>query len=116
MRQPRRPRGSSAPSTEQPTSDGEDDLRRKVMLKRARDRSQAKDNTELPRGSGDELPRDVRARMEPRVGADLGKVRVHTGADSARAADELGARAFTVDDQVHFNRGEFAPGTKEGDG
>src|SRR5439155_1319570 len=31
------------------------------------------------------------------------------------AAHNLGARAFTVGSDVHFNAGEFAPGSKEGD-
>jgi hypothetical protein len=53
--------------------------------------------------------------MEPHLGADLSGVRVHTGGDSAKAASAFGARAFTVGSDVHFNAGEFAPGSKEGD-
>jgi hypothetical protein len=53
--------------------------------------------------------------MEPHMGADLSQVRVHTGGDSAQAATDLGARAFTVGNDIHFQRGEFAPGTREGD-
>ena len=53
--------------------------------------------------------------MERTIGADLSGVRVHTGGDSAEAAESLGARAFTVGSDVHFGRGEFAPGSKEGD-
>lgn len=53
--------------------------------------------------------------MEPRLGADLSSAKVHSGGDSAKAASELGARAFTVGNDVHFNAGEFAPGSKEGD-
>lgn len=53
--------------------------------------------------------------MEPRLGADLSNVRVHQGAESADAAEQMGARAFTVGNDVHFGAGEFAPGTKEGD-
>ena len=53
--------------------------------------------------------------MEPKLGADLSGVRVHTGSDSAAAASSFGARAFTVGADVHFNSGQFSPGTKEGD-
>jgi hypothetical protein len=53
--------------------------------------------------------------MEKTLGADLSGVRVHTGGDSADAAESLGARAFTVGSDVHFGRGEFAPGSREGD-
>jgi hypothetical protein len=69
----------------------------------------------IPKGSGQALPTDVRGKMEPRLGANLSGVRVHTAGDSAQAAGDLGARAFTVGSDVHFNSGEFAPGTKEGD-
>jgi hypothetical protein len=41
--------------------------------------------------------------------------KLHTGGESAKAATGLGARAFTVGQDVHFGSGEFAPGTKEGD-
>lgn len=53
--------------------------------------------------------------MEPRLGADLSSARVHTGPESAKAAAQLGARAFTVGQDVHFGEGEFAPSSKEGD-
>jgi hypothetical protein len=53
--------------------------------------------------------------MEGQLGADLSGVAIHTGADSAKAADGLGARAMTVGTDVYFGAGEFAPGTKEGD-
>ncbi len=68
-----------------------------------------------PKGSGAPLPSTVRSRMEPKLGANLGSVRVHTGGESAEAAKSFGARAFTVGDDVHFNAGEFQPGSKEGD-
>ncbi|HEX6835024.1 MAG TPA: DUF4157 domain-containing protein, partial [Polyangia bacterium] len=69
----------------------------------------------IPGGGGAPLGGGVRARMERTLGADLGGVRVHTGGESADAAESLGARAFTVGSDVHFGRGEFAPGSKEGD-
>jgi hypothetical protein len=69
----------------------------------------------VPKTTGTSLPDDVRARMEPKLGADLSAVRVHTGPESAGAARGFGARAFTVGNDVHFGGGQFAPGTKEGD-
>jgi hypothetical protein len=53
--------------------------------------------------------------MEPRLGADLSEVKVHVGSEDTRAAQSLGARAFTVGSDVHFGSGEYQPGTKEGD-
>jgi hypothetical protein len=48
----------------------------------------------------------VQQQMGSRLGADLSEVRVHTGGESAEAAAGLGARAFTVGSDVHFNSGE----------
>ena len=75
----------------------------------------AKQEAEVPQGGGSALDSKTRARMEPKLGADLSQVRVHTGNQSAAAAKGYGARAFTVGSDVHFNAGEFKPGTKEGD-
>src|SRR5262249_48672852 len=69
----------------------------------------------IPQSSGSPLPAAVRNQMEPRLGGNLGGVRIHTASDSAVAAKDLGARAFTVGSDVHFNAGQFQPGTKEGD-
>lgn len=52
--------------------------------------------------------------MEPRFGHDFSKVRVHTDEQAAEAASAIGARAFTVANNVVFGRGEFAPSTKAG--
>jgi hypothetical protein len=71
--------------------------------------------TRIPQGAGAPLSAETRARMEPKLGVNLGAVRVHSGGESATAARNLGARAFTQGEDVHFAQGEFAPGTREGD-
>ncbi len=86
--------------------------RRLAAMRKA---SGAAGEAKIPQAAGSSLPEGVRARMEPRLGADLSGVRVHTSGSSAEAAGQLGARAFTVGNDVHFNSGEFAPGSKEGD-
>jgi hypothetical protein len=70
---------------------------------------------EIPQSGGVPLPDEVRARMQPQLGANLSGVRVHTGGASGEAAAKLGAKAFTVGSDVHFGAGQFAPGSKEGD-
>jgi len=69
----------------------------------------------VPSGGGAPLPSATRSLMERRLGSDLSSARVHTGSESAAAASQVGAKAFTVGSDVHFNAGQFAPGTKEGD-
>ena len=64
----------------------------------------------LRRGGGLPLPSVVRRRMEGLLGADLSSVRVHQGSQ----ADVIGARAFTVGEDVYFGRQEYRPSTKDG--
>ena len=69
---------------------------------------------DIPEGGGKALDGGVKKSMEQKLGADLSGVKIHTGGDSAGAANKLNARAFTVGSDVHFNAGEFNPGSKEG--
>lgn len=87
--------------------------RRWIQRKKGKEGGQG--SAAIPQSTGRPLADDVRARMEPRLGADLSSVRLHTSGESNVAADQFGARAFTVGSDVHFGAGEFAPGTKEGD-
>ena len=90
------------------------DRDRKIIARSLEGRTGQKE-TAVPQGGGAPLPREVRRKMEPRLGADLSDVRVHTSGDSAAAAEGLSAKAFTVGNDVHFGSGNFAPGSKEGD-
>src|SRR5437763_670714 len=85
------------------------DLRQLAMAKRARDRKS------IPEGGGTSLDDTNRSRMEGQLGGDLSGVRIHTGGESARAADDLQARAFTSGKDIHFGAGEYQPGTRDGD-
>lgn len=59
--------------------------------------------------TGAALPTAPRDRFEASLGTELGDVRVHTGAASAAAADQLGARAFATGGDIHFGAGEYRP-------
>jgi hypothetical protein len=65
-------------------------------------------------GSGAPLAPHTRDHMEESFGADFSGVRVHTGDASAAMNEQIGARAFTYGTDIHFNDGEFAPGTERG--
>lgn len=80
-----------------------------------RENSSAESQATIPEGGGQPLHAGVRKKLEPKLGADLGDVRVHTSGESEQAATHLGARAFTVGNDVHFGAGQFAPDSKEGD-
>ena len=64
--------------------------------------------------SGSSLPSDLRERFESALGADLSGVRIHTGGESETAASAVGARAYTVGNDIHFGAGQYAPTSSEG--
>jgi hypothetical protein len=64
--------------------------------------------------SGNPLPEGVRGSFESSLGADLSGVRVHTGAESQTAAAAVGARAYTLGQDIHFADGNYDPGSAGG--
>jgi hypothetical protein len=66
------------------------------------------------RGAGQRLHRALRRELERRLGVSLADVRVHTDAVAAKAAQALGAEAFTVGDDIFFAAGAFDPDTQSG--
>ena len=63
---------------------------------------------------GQALTPEVRAFMEPRLGADLGDVRVHADESAHSLSNHLSARAFTYRNHVFFGRDQYQPGTDAG--
>lgn len=57
-------------------------------------------------GGGSALHPSVRRPIESSFGRSMGSVRVHSGQASAKAAEHLGARAFTHGPDIHLGRGE----------
>ena len=74
----------------------------------------AKSEIQRATTGGQALSSDVRAFMEPRLGADLGDVRVHADESAASLSNHLSARAFTYRNHVFFARDQYQPGTAEG--
>jgi hypothetical protein len=54
----------------------------------------------LDTGSGSPLSGNVRQKVEPLLGADLGQVRVHSDASAQQAAADLQAKAFTHSNHI----------------
>ena len=65
------------------------------------------------RGGGRALDRSVAATLAPTMGG-LDDVRIHTGEGAAAMARAVSARAFTVGSDIYFGRGEYNPGTADG--
>jgi hypothetical protein len=64
--------------------------------------------------SGSPLPTDLRTHFESSLGKDLSGVRLHTGTASVAAAHAVGAKAYTVGQNVHFGKGHYDPVSHEG--
>ena len=68
----------------------------------------------LKAGSGRPLSESERAFFEPRFGRDFSNVRIHTDHQAASTANELNAKAFTIDNRIVFGPGEFTPNSASG--
>jgi hypothetical protein len=65
-------------------------------------------------GGGEALDHATRSDMEARLGHDFGDVRVHTDGQATESARSVDAHAYTVGNDVVFQRDRYAPGTDEG--
>jgi hypothetical protein len=52
--------------------------------------------------------------MEPLLGHDFARVRVHTDDHAADATGAIGARAYTIGHDLVFSPGQYAPGSAKG--
>src|SRR5260221_11630859 len=66
------------------------------------------------RGNGHVLPPSYRKQMEAHLGHDFSQVKIHTDTHAAETAHALHARAYTIDQDIIFGSGQFAPETYEG--
>jgi len=65
---------------------------------------------------GQPLPDSTRSFFEPRFGADLSRVRIHTDTQAARSADAVQAKAYTVGKSIAFADGQYSPHSESGKG
>ena len=63
---------------------------------------------------GKPLDPELQQDMGQRFGHDFSRVRVHTGGEAARSAQDVNANAYTVGHDIVFGGGRFTPGTQEG--
>ncbi|HEY7403862.1 MAG TPA: DUF4157 domain-containing protein [Candidatus Angelobacter sp.] len=58
---------------------------------------------------GQPLDKATRDYFEPKFGYDFSKVRVHTDVKAAESAESVSANAFTVANQIVFNKTQYKP-------
>lgn len=90
-----------------------------LVQRKARDANGVTDGAEhavaaASASSGSPLPATLMRRFESSLGADLSSVRVHTGGASEHAADAVGAKAYTMGNDIHFGAGHYDPVTPGG--
>ncbi len=56
--------------------------------------------------AGTSLPQTVRRALEPKLGVDLGPVKVHTGPQAVQLTRDLQARAFTHKNHIYYGDGQ----------
>jgi hypothetical protein len=66
------------------------------------------------KGSGRALKPEIREFMEPRFGRDFSDVKIHTDSFAERAAQNLGAEAFTTGRDIFFGEGKYNPNSTQG--
>ncbi len=64
--------------------------------------------------SGSALPDALMRKFEQSLGADLSGVRVHTGGPSEEASHAVGAKAYTMGQDIHFGAGHYDPHSDQG--
>jgi len=63
---------------------------------------------------GQPLDPRLRSVMEPGLGYDFSRVRVHSDTPAAQSADAIGANAYTAGDHIVFGAGQFDPSSTRG--
>lgn len=71
-------------------------------------------SSSLALGSGQPLSQSERSFFEPRLGTNLGHIRVHNDGASAHLARSINARAFTTGSNITFAAGQYAPHSQTG--
>lgn len=103
--------------------DEEESVHRKPMLpfvqrKAAQVTGTVSENTasriQETKGNGNTLPTTVKQGMENSFNANFSQVKIHTGDYATELSTELEAKAFTVGQDIYFNKNKFAPETSEG--
>lgn len=60
------------------------------------------------------LPEVVKRKFESSLGIDLSSVRIHTSSESQTAAESVGAKAYTIGQDIHFAVGQYDPSSGAG--
>jgi hypothetical protein len=63
---------------------------------------------------GQHLPAETQHFFGERMGHDFGDVKIHTGTEAEQSSKEINAKAYTVDNHIVFNKGQYNPNSGDG--
>lgn len=63
---------------------------------------------------GSPLSPSVQQEMEQGFGADFSGVRIHNDTEAAKLSNDINAQAFTLGNNIYFNKGKYNPSSKAG--
>ncbi len=66
------------------------------------------------KGTGQPLSDRTRNFMQSGFGTDFSEVSIHTGGEASLLNKQLGAKAFTVGNDIYFSEGQYNPESSEG--
>ena len=66
------------------------------------------------KGGGRTMPDGLQNMMESGFGRNFSNVRIHTDSQAEAMNNSLSAKAFTLGNDIYFNKGQFSPNTREG--
>ncbi|WP_413753172.1 DUF4157 domain-containing protein [Streptomyces sp. R-74717] len=84
------------------------------MLQRREEEERSPVHDVVSSGGGQPLDTDTRTDLEGRMGADFSDVRIHTGSAAHESAKGVGAHAYTVGNNVVFQRDAYDPSSPQG--
>lgn len=88
-----------------------------ALLKLLESRISDEKNSSLKSGgSGQPLDNKTKSEMEHLFRHDFGDVRIHTDPQTAQSAQKIGARAYTTQNHIVFNNGQYKPSEPWGQG
>jgi hypothetical protein len=65
-------------------------------------------------GKGSALPKDTQHFFGERMGYNFSNVRIHTDASAEQSAKDVNAKAYCIDNNIVFNKGQYNPASAEG--
>jgi outer membrane protein OmpA-like peptidoglycan-associated protein len=66
------------------------------------------------KGSGQPMDSATNSFMSSRFGADFSNVKIHTGSQASNMSNSINAKAFTHQNHVYFNQGQYQPNSHAG--